>query len=98
MISAGKWKVMHFYEAPDIPMLFDLDEDIGEFRNVARSRPIKHDMLYREMMTYLNKVGARLPKNNPNYNPAVYQQAKEYDKRVMWGPFEGVRPVEEDER
>ena len=79
-------------------MLFDLDEDIGEYRNVARSRPIKHDMLFREMITYLDKVGARLPKNNPNFNPAAYQQVKEYDMRLMWGPFGGERPLEDDER
>lgn len=99
MISAGKWKVMHFYEAPDIPMLFDLDQDIGEVKNVARLNPVKHDMLYKEMMNYLNKVGARIPLYpNPDYDPAVYQEAKEYATRVLWGPFEGERLLETDEK
>jgi arylsulfatase A-like enzyme len=98
MISAGRWKVMHFYEAPDIPMLFNLNNDRGEFRNVAPMYPIKHDMLYREMMSYLNQVGARIPKDNPDYDPAVYQAADEYDKRVLWGPFEGERLPEPDEK
>jgi hypothetical protein len=79
-------------------MLFDLEQDMGEVKNVASKRPIKHDILYREMMTYLERVGARLPITNPNYDSLVYQQAKEYDKRVLWGPFAGERPLEEDER
>jgi hypothetical protein len=43
-------------------------------------------------------VGARIPKENPDYDPAVYQAADEYDKRVLWGPFEGERPLEDDEK
>ena len=43
-------------------------------------------------------VGARIPKPNPDHDPDVYKQAKEYEKRVMWGPFEGRRPLEEDEK
>lgn len=99
MISAGKWKVVHFFEAPDVPMLFDLANDPGEVKNVARIQPVKHDMLFREMMQYLDDVGARIPLYpNPDYDPAVYQAAKEYDIRVLWGPFEGERPLEADEK
>ena len=99
MISAGRWKIMHFYEAPGTPMLFNLAEDRGEVKNIATQQPIKHDMLYREMMKYLDEVGARIPLYpNPDYDPAVYQQAKEYDKRLLWGPFEGERPLEDDEK
>ena len=98
MISEGKWKVIYFYEAPDIPMLFDLQNDIGEVKNVAPLNPVKHDMLLKEMMNYLQKVGARLPKENPDYDPAIYKQAKEYSKRVMWGPFKGERFLEPDEK
>lgn len=98
MIIAGKWKVMHFYEAPDVPMLFDLDQDIGEVKNVAPIYPVKHDMFYREMMKYFEKVDTRLPKENPDYDPDIYKEAKEYYKRVIWGPFKGERPLEADER
>lgn len=98
MISEGKWKVMYFYEAPDVPMLFDLQNDIGEVKNIAPVNPVKHDMLLKEMMNYLQKVGARLPKENPDYDPAVYKLANEKSKRVMWGPFKGERPLESDEK
>ena len=97
-LVSGSRKVIHFYERPDIPMLFDLSLDEGEVNNIARSRPQEHQRLYDEMMIYFKKVGARLPKPNSDYDPVVYEQAKEYAKRVMWGPFEGRRPVEEDEK
>jgi hypothetical protein len=40
----------------------------------------------------------RMPKPNPDYRPAVYQEAKEYDIRIKWGPFRGRRPLEADEK
>jgi arylsulfatase A len=98
MISAGRWKVMHFYEAPDIPMLFDLNEDIAEVKNIASLRKADHERLFSEMMSYFNKVGARLPKDNPDFDTEIYKQSKEYEKRVLWGPFSGERPLEDDEK
>jgi len=97
-IVSGSRKVMHFYERPDIPILFDLAADVGEVKNIAKERPEEHKRLYDEMMRYLDHVGARKPKINPDYDEAVYRKAKEYSKRVMWGPFEGTRPLEDDEK
>jgi arylsulfatase A-like enzyme len=97
-IVAGSRKVIHFYERPDIPMLFDLAKDPGEVRNIATAHPDEHRKLHGEMMAYFKKVGARIPKPNPAPDPAAYKQAKEYEKRVLWGPFEGSRPLEADEQ
>jgi hypothetical protein len=91
-------KVIHFYERPDIPMLFDLSADPGEVNNIAKSHPQEHQQLYDEMMDYFKKVGARIPKPNPDHDPDVYRQDNGYEKRVAWGPFEGRRPLEEDEK
>jgi len=96
-LVVGTWKVMHFYERPDIPMLFDLSVDEGEVKNIAKEHPNEHKKLHEEMMQFFDQVGARIPKINPDYDPDVYKKAKEYEKRVMWGPFEGQRPLEEDE-
>jgi hypothetical protein len=49
------------------------------------------------MMRYFEEVDARIPKVNPDYDADVYEQTKEYAKRMMWGPFEGSRPLEDDE-
>ncbi len=97
-IVSGTKKVIHFYESTDIPMLFDLAADEGEVKNLAADESEEHDMLYNEMMRYLKEVGARLPKENPKYDPSVYKKDKEYNIRVQWGPFVKQRPLEEDER
>jgi arylsulfatase A len=96
-VVSGNRKVMHFYEAPDIPMLFDLASDEGEVKNIALVKPAEHNALHTQLMQYLKEVGARIPKKNPDYNPAAYKKAKEYDTRALWGAFEGERPLEEDE-
>jgi arylsulfatase A-like enzyme len=96
MIS-GSSKVVHFYERPDIPMLFDLSGDIGEVTNIARQQPERHKRLYDEMMRYLKEVGARFPKVNPNCDLEVYKLDKGTQERLQWGPFEDRRALEEDE-
>jgi arylsulfatase A len=97
MVS-GDRKVMHFYEAPEIPMMFNIADDIGEVRNIAKTRLVEHKVLYTEMVQYLEEVEARIPKPNPDYDPREYKKAREYDTRVLWGPFEGERPLEDDEK
>ena len=96
-IVSGTDKVIHFYERPDIPMLFDLDKDEGETMNVATEFPEKHAALFEEMMRYLGEVKARIPKGNPDYDPGFYQAQKEYEERVARGPFEGRRALAADE-
>lgn len=96
-VVSGSSKLLHFWGHEDIPMLFDLSKDIGEVRNIAVENPAKHQKLFGEMMDYLKEVGGRIPKANPDYDPAKYEASKEYAERVMWGPFEGERPLEEDE-
>ncbi len=97
MVS-GSMKVMHFYEAPDTPMLFDLAADEAEVINIAKDQPDLHQKMYDQMMAYFEKVNARIPKPNPDYDPEVYKQANKNTRREMWGPFEGKRPLEEDEK
>jgi len=97
MVS-GDFKVMHFYEEPDVPMLFDLAKDRGEVHNIAPQNPQKHAQLFAQMMGYLEEVDARIPKPNPAYNPEVYQRDREYEKRMAWGAFEGSRPLADDEK
>jgi arylsulfatase A-like enzyme len=97
-VVSGTRKLLHFYERPDIPMLFGLSKDTGEVHNIASDHPAEHKQLFDDMMRYFDKVGARIPKLNPDYDPTVYKNAKEYEKRIQWGPFKGRRPLEEDER
>ena len=50
------------------------------------------------MMTYFATVGARIPKPNPAFDPEVYRRAAGHEIRILWGPFAGSRPLEDDER
>lgn len=97
-VVSGSRKLLRFYERPDVPMLFDLTQDIGEVHNIAPAHPEDHRRLYDEMMGYFDEVGARVPKQNPNYDAAAYRNSKEYDKRVLRGPFTGSRPLVDDEK
>ncbi len=97
IVSSTK-KVMHFYESPEIPMLFDLNDDQGEVKNIAEENSMEHKILYDEMMRYFVEVGARIPMTNPNIDPKLYEKAKEYKTRVLWGPFKGERDLEDDEQ
>ena len=38
------------------------------------------------------------PKLNPDYDASVYEADQEFAKRRMWGAFDGMRPLEEDEK
>lgn len=97
-VMSGSRKVMHLYERPEVPMLFDLSRDIGEVHNIARLHVQEHQKLYDEMMAYFVKVGARMPRRNPDLDLKVYKRAKEYAQRVLWEPFKDRRPLEEDEK
>jgi hypothetical protein len=79
-------------------MLFDLSKDMAEVHNISDKHPVEHKKLYDEMMGYFKKVGARIPKLNPDYGSDVDLGAKEHAKRVAWGPFKGRRPLDQDER
>lgn len=97
-VISGTRKVIHFYERPGLPMMFDLAADPGEVHNIAKDHVDEHKQLYDKMFAYLNRVGARIPKRNPDFDPKVYQADKQYDERMKYGPFEGSRPLEADER
>ena len=96
-VVSGTKKVIHFYEKPGLPMMFDLATDEAEVHNVAPQFESEHQQLHKEMMRYLKSVNARIPKINPDFDPKVYQATKEYEQRVKWGPFKGTRELEEDE-
>lgn len=97
-IVSGQRKVLHFYDSPDIPMLFDLSNDMGEVTNIAGQNRQEQGELYQAMMNYFGKVGARIPKSRTDFDIEIYQQDKDYGKRKDWGAFTGSRPFESDEQ
>jgi arylsulfatase A-like enzyme len=97
-IVSGTRKVIHFYQRPDLPMLFDLTSDEGEVHNIAGRQPQIHQQLWGELMRYLKQVEARIPKRNPDFDREAYEASETYEARLPYGPFEGSRPLEEDEK
>lgn len=97
-VVTGKYKVIHFYDQPDIPMLFDTSVDLGEVENIAAMFPDEHKKILGSMMDYLNHVGARIPKSNPNFNASIYKADKNSYDRLRWGAFKGSRKLEDDEK
>ena len=97
-VISGSHKALHFWEHPDIPMLFDLSRDIGEVSNIAEEQPELHKRLFNGMMAYLKQVDGRIPKPNPDYDPEKYRADADYWDRINWGPFRGRRPLDDDER
>ena len=100
-IVSGTDKVIHFYEKPELPMLFDLANDEAETANIARQHPQRHRELFDEMFRYFNAVGARIPKRNPNFDEeaeAAWRATDEYQKIAPNGPFAGQRELKTDEK
>jgi len=82
-IVAGRWKVVHLYEQPDVPLLFDLEEDLGETRSVAGDYPEVFGRLHGQLFDYLTQVDARIPQPNPNFNAAKLAEWYEADADRM---------------
>ena len=63
------WKLIKHYEDGLIE-LFDLSADVGESSNVATVFPSKRDELLQLLHDHLAEIGAQLPADNPDYDPA----------------------------
>lgn len=72
-VRAGEWKLIEFYEDGRLE-LYNLREDIGERRNLARLVPQKAAALHAMLRRWRQAVGARMPEPNPNYDPAKADQ------------------------
>ena len=75
---AGQYKLIVWYEKEidakdplDAVELYDLEKDIGEQHNLARSTPTKAQALYQKFKQWQRSVGAQQMKRNPDYNPAL---------------------------
>ena len=88
----GNWKVVHWYETPDLPLLFDTQADIGESKNLAPEHPEIHARLHGELTAYLKRVEARIPEPNPEANADKYievyggdpKRQKELEEKNRW--------------
>ena len=72
-LSSNGWykKEVDAKKPLDAVEFYDLEKDIGEQRNLARSTPEKARALYQKFKHWQRAVGAQQMKRNPDYNPAL---------------------------
>ena len=69
-VRRGDWKLVEFFEDGRLE-LFNLKDDPGEHRNLARHEPRQTTKLHAMLKEWRRSVGAALPKPNPAFDPAV---------------------------
>jgi len=72
-IRRGDFKLIEFYEDGRLE-LFNLREDPGERVNLVRKMPATAKDLHRRLQAWRQSVKAAMPKENPNYDPAMADQ------------------------
>jgi hypothetical protein len=73
VVIEKNWKLIEFYETGRME-LFNLDKDAGEKQNLVKSEQGRALKMQKMLGQWRQKVGAVMPKTNPNYDPAKEDQ------------------------
>ena len=65
-VRAGDWKLIEYFEDSRVE-LFDLKNDPGEQKDLARSEPARAARLRARLAQWREDVGARMPAANPDF-------------------------------
>jgi arylsulfatase A len=76
-IRRGDWKLIEFFESGAVE-LYQLGEDLSERNDLAAAEPERAKTLQAALAQWRKDVGARMPRLNPDYDPA---RASELAKR-----------------
>lgn len=68
-VRLGPWKLLHFYE-DERDELYDLAGTDIENKEIARFYDGQAESAREELRRYLEEVGARMPRENPDYQPS----------------------------
>lgn len=67
VIRYGKWKLHYYFENDEVE-LYNLDEDIGERKNLVKDEPEKTEELLNYLKNWWKETNAPIPRNiNPTY-------------------------------
>ncbi len=69
VVRKGDYKLIKYFEENELE-LYHLREDVGEKNNLSKRLPKKAKELNRLLDQWLRDVGAKLPRVNPDYQPA----------------------------
>lgn len=79
-IRDGDWRLVEFFEDNHVE-LYQLNEDLGETRDLAKTHPEKAAELTQKLHDWRARVGAQMPLMNPGFDP-VKDAAKKAPKNV----------------
>jgi len=65
-VRAGDWKLIEFYETMGVE-LYNLKDDLGETRDLAKEKPAKAAELHERMHQWRQSVNAQMPTPNPDF-------------------------------
>ncbi len=75
IVRKGDWKLHHYYE-DDHYELYNLRRDIGESRNLAKTKPGKFDEMRGILKDWLRETKAHIPVNpNPEFDASIHEKA-----------------------
>lgn len=74
-IRSGKYKLLDYFENGSV-QLFDLENDIGEQKNLAASEPAIVKDLHGQLKAWRKQVGAKMMEENPKFDPQL--KAEDY--------------------
>lgn len=69
-VRAGDWQLVEFFE-DNHAELYNLKDDAGEKNDLAEKNPKKKAELLKMLAEWRTSVGAQMPTENPNYDPAA---------------------------
>jgi arylsulfatase A len=72
-IRDGSWKLVEHFEDGSLE-LYDLAADIGETRNMAAADPGRAESMLAELKAWRARVGARMPRPNPDFDAALHRR------------------------
>jgi arylsulfatase A len=67
-VRAGDYKLIEYFEDYRVE-LYNLRDDIGESKDLSKTKPEKADELRKMLHKWREEVNATIPKPNPDYNP-----------------------------
>ncbi len=86
-IRSGDYRLVEFYDDMRVE-LYNLRDDIGETRDLARSEPAIAAKLRARLHAWRKSVGAQMPAPNPAYDPSKPEQSPVRKNRRPMEPHE----------
>jgi arylsulfatase A len=68
-VRRGSWKLLEYFEDGRLE-LYDLAQDPGETTDLAAAEPRRAEQLREALANWRETVGARMPRPNPDHDPA----------------------------